>query len=269
MFKDKDDLIIRNAELCEKYELLKLVNTKQAQSQQQTDHVITENNNNNRNRLNSDSNPSANVNNNNNNTNKDKPTASHNNLNPHHNHNQTTPITNNNNNNNITSSTSDDTATKALRDELHEKNKVIKNLQQRLNDMKKTLQKELKYQQLPNEMCHGSNQFTANVDDEMTHATSPLTTTTTMPKSGVNNNNNNKTNKQLLPSDTLMNQSWRQSQSLNGGSINIAKKPSISFAESVLNGTLNSNKRNEDVNNKYLKHVILKFLTSREYEVCG
>ena len=62
---------------------------------------------------------------------------------------------------------------KLLRDDLNEKNKVclnleilkflniihrlsdekklIKNLQQRLNDMKKTLQRELKYQSLPNE----------------------------------------------------------------------------------------------------------------------
>ncbi|XP_034934379.1 golgin subfamily A member 1 [Chelonus insularis] len=87
-----------------------------------------------------------------------------------------------------------------LEDQLNDKNKTIKILQQRLTDMKKTLQKELR-----------------------------------LPASCVDND--------IEPSAAIL-------------------IPSSSKTVSAKN----SNFQDDDVNFKYLKHVLIKFLTSREYE---
>lgn len=102
---------------------------------------------------------------------------------------------------------------------------MIKNLQQRLNDMKKTLQKELKYQSLPN--------------DKQPTSTEPSLT---------QQESDNSINKTVLNKRV-------SSSCLNGFKL---KQPVNSAQLSNLH---------DDVNFKYLKHVVFKFLTSREYEV--
>lgn len=102
---------------------------------------------------------------------------------------------------------------------------MIKNLQQRLNDMKKTLQKELKYQSLPN--------------DKQPTSPEPLL---------AQQESDNSINKTVL--------NKRVSNScLNG----------FKLKQSVNSAQLSN--LHDDVNFKYLKHVVFKFLTSREYEV--
>lgn len=130
---------------------------------------------------------------------------------------------------------------------------MIKNLQQRLNDMKKTLQKELKYQSLPNE--------NKSSNDQQQQQTVP------------NNNNNNKVviveNQNKSISSTLLNNkrlslttqsNLNLTNNLNNNNNNLHKKLSA-------NNTNQLSSLHDDVNFKYLKHVIFKFLTSREYEV--
>jgi len=87
-----------------------------------------------------------------------------------------------------------------LEEQISEKNKTIKVLQQRLTDMKKTLQRELK-----------------------------------------------------IPSSLLDNDADASAAILN---------PSSSKTVTARH----TNSREDDVNFKYLKHVLIKFLTSREYE---
>jgi hypothetical protein len=149
---------------------------------------------------------------------------------------------------------------------------VIKNLQQRLNDLKKTLQKELKYQQLPNESIsslpstshHQMNHHIQNQSHQMPPM-SPLY------------------NRMGSGDETSMMMSLQQSNStsqksvVNGDVFKDMKRMSIASAGGSASATassaaagfmmLNGQKKLDDVNNKYLKHVILKFLTSREYEV--
>lgn len=102
--------------------------------------------------------------------------------------------------------------------------------------MKKTLQKELKFQALPNEV-------------EST-GSSKRTQSTTSQKITANDDSKNGTIKseasyaiiQTTPTATLPN------------------TPSKVKASKQLHST-------EEINFKYLKHVVLKFVTSREYEV--
>ncbi|XP_046736825.1 golgin subfamily A member 1 isoform X3 [Diprion similis] len=91
-----------------------------------------------------------------------------------------------------------------LEDQLNEKSKTIKVLQQRLADMKKTLQRELR---IPSSSLDSDAEPTGTA----TAVISPSSTKTVTPRQ--------------------------------------------------------NNSREEDVNFKYLKHVLIKFLTSREYEV--
>lgn len=71
--------------------------------------------------------------------------------------------------------------------------------------------------------------------------------------------------------------STSQKSVVNGDVFKDMKRMSIASAGGSASATassaaagfmmLNGQKKLDDVNNKYLKHVILKFLTSREYEV--
>uniref|UniRef100_A0A8D8PW90 Golgin subfamily A member 1 n=1 Tax=Cacopsylla melanoneura TaxID=428564 RepID=A0A8D8PW90_9HEMI len=101
------------------------------------------------------------------------------------------------------------TSTSELENELSEKNKTIRMLQQRLTDMKKTLQEELR-----------------------NHTTSNGST-------------------RASPSESRNHTSGEDTP------------PVVQPVSSSSNGVRTSE---EDVNFKYLKHVIIKFLTCREYE---
>jgi len=115
-------------------------------------------------------------------------------------------------------------------------------LTQRLNDMKKTLQRELKFQTLPNEkqqqqqpqQDYQPSAQTTNQDKKYSFDSSPALQST---------------NKQdLLKKHSNLNYILSKSA-----------KPMPNVA--------NLSNLHDDVNFKYLKHVVLKFLTSREYEV--
>ncbi|CAF1050500.1 unnamed protein product, partial [Brachionus calyciflorus] len=195
---DKEELIIKNAELSEKYELLKLVNTKQS-----------------------------------------------NNINSNFSYNESDVHkvrTNENEYENSDKKTDCHDENRTLREELSEKNKTIKNLQQRLNDMKKTLQKELKYHMLPNEK------------------TVPTTPDTGLESPKIPKPNLSNTQISPVSSNTSL---------VNHQISPLTKTPSLPHSTFSVKKNLSSSDMSvlhEDVNFKYLKHVIVKFLTSREYE---
>lgn len=103
--------------------------------------------------------------------------------------------------------------------------------------MKKTLQKELKYHKLPNEKKSESLSELQNVvnnSSKFNNETSPVSSN----NSTINNN------------------------------LSLSDKPINKFQNSILkkNHSLDMRILHDDVNFKYLKHVVLKFVTSREYE---
>lgn len=234
-------MIIRNAELSEKYELLKHVNAKQqAAQQQQQQHNHHQSNhslehhqdtaNLSKPRTQSDSIAIKAIGGDDSNQNHQPPS-------------------------NIPTAAANDAEIKSLRDELNEKNKVIKNLQQRLNDLKKTLQKELKYQQLPNETAPAAIAANVNSSAEETvqarlaRVPPPPPPSSSSPLSLSNGYDMTTTSK-----------------------TNALKKPipvtsAASCTDFMLNGSMQAGKKLDEINHKYLKHVIFKFLTSREYEV--
>ena len=151
---------------------------------------------------------------------------------------------------------------RSLREELNEKNKLIKNLQQRLNDMKKTLQKELKYQSLPNEPSvsappadhdNGSNAGKPSQQEQQQQMKNGFKTT--------------------APVTPALEAKAQLVKKANQPAIYPASSQSAAQSNPALSMKRNSIQPNhlsnlhEDVNFKYLKHVVLKFVTSREYEV--
>lgn len=107
-----------------------------------------------------------------------------------------------------------------------------------MNDLKKTLQKELKYHMLPNEKKNESIFETPN-----------------------NGQNSPKTNHDISPivsNTSLISQNSILPDKISNKFNNMISKKNHS--------TLDMTILHEDVNFKYLKHVVLKFLTSREYE---
>ena len=130
---------------------------------------------------------------------------------------------------------------------------MIKNLQQRLNDMKKTLQKELKYQSLPNE--------NKSSNDQQQQQTVPNYSNN---KVVIVENQNKSISSTLLNNKrlslTTQSSNLNLTYNLNNNNNNLHKKLSA-------NNTNQLSSLHDDVNFKYLKHVIFKFLTSREYEV--
>lgn len=109
--------------------------------------------------------------------------------------------------------------------------KTIKNLQQRLNDMKKTLQKELKFQSLPNEIEIVSSQ---KKKEPITH------------QKIIIEESKIKTNEEFAIIQTM-------------------SPPTPTTPKN--NGKPKPLTNDNEINFKYLKHVVLKFITSREYEV--
>ena len=122
--------------------------------------------------------------------------------------------------------------------------KIIKNLQQRLNDMKKTLQKEFKYQCLASEDSLKSiNELKLNIHSSQSSAS--FMTLINDPSTASN---------QVHTSHPKTKKSFESPHS--SGASTAGHKMNAHLI------TLHS-----DVNFQYLKHVVLKFLTSREYEV--
>uniref|UniRef100_A0A1E1X5X7 Golgin subfamily A member 1 n=1 Tax=Amblyomma aureolatum TaxID=187763 RepID=A0A1E1X5X7_9ACAR len=115
-----------------------------------------------------------------------------------------------------------------LEDQLSEKNKMLKLQQQRISDMKKTLQRELKNH-------HGASSAGASLNNEKV-------------ASLVN---------EVPPSVDLGN--------APGPAANSVSKAAAQDPTAVQPSGL-ENKLEDDINFKYLKHVVFKFMTSKEYE---
>lgn len=210
---EKDELIIKNAELSEKLELLKMVNQKEESSL--IGHHALGNTKSNDIEIFSQLDSA----------------------------NKTSPIIENFNIENHEQYQQQMEENKSLRTDLNEKNKVIKNLTQRLNDMKKTLQKELNYQniQLPNEKKSEGSEFKIS---------SPQNKLSPSHKT----QSNRSINRQLYANGpNLSLSSTKQMEALNLGGTSKAEACHLSSLH-------------DDVNFKYMKHVVLKFLCSREYE---
>ena len=161
---------------------------------------------------------------------------------------------------------------------------MIKSQQQRIGDLRKTLQKELKVQSLPNdEPVHGNSSImhpmdsvgdspaaraalsggTALVHDH--HASQPAAlpvsssqihnlsrTTTSTVKSGLHPRQcDNSVG--LAPLDRLV--------------VPKGKGGFPQYSTSSLSFTINENADGDDINLPYVKHVVLKFILSRESEV--
>jgi hypothetical protein len=148
---------------------------------------------------------------------------------------------------------------------------LIKNLQQRLNDMRKTLQKELKYQSLPNDriddssnhhsLNNGNNTFTTN-NNRIQHGTLPSDLNNQINSSLLKRDNSSLPKTPTTPTNTnnTISMSSLIKNNNESNSLTFNNSPSSKIAQS-------KNFTSEDVNFKYLKHVVLKCLTSREYEV--
>ncbi|KAL5011326.1 hypothetical protein ScPMuIL_009877 [Solemya velum] len=127
-----------------------------------------------------------------------------------------------------------------LKEEIAEKNKAMKKQELRLTDLKKTLQRELRVQALPNdEMCDARGQSSTPPMHRKSPATklSPQTVRKTC----------------RTPSPT---QFHIPPHTDNSFTKEIARKDDCDIQSAL----------EKDINFKYLKHVILKFMLSRESE---
>ncbi len=127
---------------------------------------------------------------------------------------------------------------KILRTDLSEKNKMIKNLQQRLNDMKKALKKELN--------SHSDIRMPADKINEqnLLHTSASTNSLKSNSSSNLKSYSTNSSFPTVPKSCHLMN-----------------------YTHGASNEAKNLTSLHEDVNFKYLKHVVFKFLCSRENEV--
>lgn len=162
--------------------------------------------------------------------------------------------------------------------QLSDKNKTVKMLQQRLNELKKTLQRELKVQSLPNDELSGrltpsssskdlNNQVTATNSLSNNHRqerSAPASIAVT-PQDGMDHQ---------LTAHHHTKRSNFMHKNQNMSECN-TRYPSI--PQDALSGqrTQNSSLKGHycdpkdfsyDINFEYLKHVVLKFLLSREHE---
>lgn len=113
-------------------------------------------------------------------------------------------------------------------------------LNQRLMDMKKTLQHELK---------SNSTEKITKPDASNSNGNNRITTTTSASSTAINTTNNINNSNRTKP------KSGHKTD--NNG-------PDANEIDQTIQTNSNTNFVMDDVNFKYLKHVILKFLTSRE-----
>ena len=122
--------------------------------------------------------------------------------------------------------------------------------------MKKTLQKEFKCQNLSNELKSKESPSSSTKLDQDSFLNDE--NTVNKEKSFLFNNTNSK----IVTSNSIPSrQNLKKSASANVNNLNAIE----SMYPKKNNSHLSS--LHDDVNFKYLKHVVLKFLTSREYEV--
>lgn len=134
-----------------------------------------------------------------------------------------------------------------LEQQLLEKNKTLKKQEQRLTDLKKTLQRELKVQALPNDdpvVMDGSLQTPPLQRKNLTE--SPRTS----PKLSVEN---------------IVTDPYNSSHKQSDFHVKTGFKPSANSVGEIYDGR-GAHPLEKDINFQYLKHVVLKFMLSRESE---
>jgi golgin subfamily A protein 1 len=167
-----------------------------------------------------------------------------------------------------------------LQDQVADKNKALKKQEQRLTDLKKTLQRELKVQALPNDQpmnirsqsplrdqVGGTNQASQYPQQQLDGVhnggargrTPPSPNYTTLVHLGDTN---------LSPSSPAVLHDFssvQHSQQYQDGIKSL--QDSIEGRGNILNSAANMNSLEKDINFQYLRHVVMKFMLSREAEV--
>lgn len=167
-----------------------------------------------------------------------------------------------------------------LQDQVADKNKALKKQEQRLSDLKKTLQRELKVQALPNDqpmnirsqsplreqvsVTNQASQYPQQHSDGVHNGgargrTPPSPNYTTLVQSGETNLSPNS------PAVLHDFSSVQRSKQYQDGIKSL--QDSIEGRGNILNSAANMNSLEKDVNFQYLRHVVMKFMLSREAEV--
>ncbi|KAJ8311239.1 hypothetical protein KUTeg_011196 [Tegillarca granosa] len=135
-----------------------------------------------------------------------------------------------------------------LEQQLLEKNKTLKKQEQRLTDLKKTLQRELKVQALPNDdpvVMDGSLQ--------------------TPPLQRKNLTESPRTSPPKLSVENIVTDPYNSSHKQSDFHVKTGFKPSANSVGEIYDGR-GAHPLEKDINFQYLKHVVLKFMLSRESE---
>ncbi|KAJ8311251.1 hypothetical protein KUTeg_011208 [Tegillarca granosa] len=135
-----------------------------------------------------------------------------------------------------------------LEQQLLEKNKTLKKQEQRLTDLKKTLQRELKVQALPNDdpvVMDGSLQ--------------------TPPLQRKNLTESPRTSPPKLSVENVVTDPYNSSHKQSDFHVKTGFKPSANSVGEIYDGR-GAHPLEKDINFQYLKHVVLKFMLSRESE---
>jgi hypothetical protein len=151
--------------------------------------------------------------------------------------------------------------------------------------MKKTLQKEFKFNLFPNEQTTSDNstnrdslapnrninKLNGPINHSHSHSPSPTRNSTNTPLQNITPKITSQKQLAQSISATLQLPSNRRPSVTSTSSLNNAAIASPNAFQSALKKSINNPSQlsslHEDINFKYLKHVVLKFLTSREYEV--
>ncbi|CAH1787137.1 unnamed protein product [Owenia fusiformis] len=149
----------------------------------------------------------------------------------------------------------------SLEDQLAEKNKAIKMQQQRLTDLKKTLQRELKVQSLPSDESNGtSNSPRDSPSNNRKFPSNGSQNKHTVPSIGNNSKSEQSVNsiireKEKTPPAVIEQTTIKQDALMRNVVTNADHRDSFENAREHL-----------DVNFEYLKHVVMKFMLSKETE---
>nr|XP_022327021.1 golgin subfamily A member 1-like isoform X1 [Crassostrea virginica] len=168
-----------------------------------------------------------------------------------------------------------------LQDQVADKNKALKKQEQRLSDLKKTLQRELKVQALPNDQPMDIRSQSPQRDQI------GVPNTTQAPQFSqqqLDSFQNGGSRGRAPPSPNFSNNATPLETNLSAGSPAVlhdissvqhsarlqdrvkSLQDSIEGRANILNSAANMNSLEKDINFQYLKHVVMKFMLSRDAE---
>lgn len=167
-----------------------------------------------------------------------------------------------------------------LQDQVADKNKALKKQEQRLSDLKKTLQRELKVQALPNDQPMDIRSQSPQRDQIGV----PNTTQAPQFSQQLDSFQNGGSRGRAPPSPNFSNNATPLETNLSAGSPAVlhdissvqhsaqfqdrvkSLQDSIEGRANILNSAANMNSLEKDINFQYLKHVVMKFMLSRDAE---